>query len=731
MKDIIKMLLKNRLWFILFMINWCIISFITGYTVFTISRLNGIENFLRLIISVVLIIVWLLICLFSIRRILMFNSKKKKNKRKKYIICNIIILAISLLYAGGLFFISNNVERVINKIGNVSSTKTTYSSSLITLKNNTASSIEDINNTKIGILIDEKSYEGYIIPQEVISEFKLKNELELYDNYIDALSDLYSEKIEYIFVPTNYSVLFASIEGYENLKSDTKILYTKTKEVNSSITVNTKGTLDEPFTILLMGVDSELEDIKGASFNGDSLMVITFNPDTLNATILSIPRDTYTNIMCMARKRKNKITHAAWQGESCMIDTIENLLDIEINYFVKINFKGVVNLVDAVGGVEVDVPYAFCEQNSNREWGKNTVFVEKGYQTLNGEQALAFARNRHTWPNICGAHYSNYVSNDFVRGQNQQTVVKALLNKLKNVRDLDTFYDILDTISNSMETNMSTNEILSLYNIGKKAMSQNSDAKVEDIIHIQRLYLSGYDKYIYDYDQYNGSGTRLNLYNYVPYKGSIEDISNAMKVNLGLLEPTVIKEFEFDVDNEYEETVIGKGSYNESSIKLLGNLIGMSESEAKSYANKNNLKLEINYVSATNSTQKVGTVVDQDIPAKADLEYINTVTIDVINKEYAPSTSDTEIDCSLEENKDSTSCAVKTFIGATIDYTKKWFSKYDILVEYVEIEEDDEQYDVEKAGIVTDQSSTSGSLYDYIGTGKKFTITYMAESTTE
>ena len=83
MKDILKMLLKNRAWFILFTINWCIMSFVTGYTIFTISRLNGIENFLRLVISIILIIVWLLICLFSIRRILMFNSKKVKKVKFK------------------------------------------------------------------------------------------------------------------------------------------------------------------------------------------------------------------------------------------------------------------------------------------------------------------------------------------------------------------------------------------------------------------------------------------------------------------------------------------------------------------------------------------------------------------------------------------------------------------------------------------------------------------------
>ena len=71
------------------------------------------------------------------------------------------------------------------------------------------------------------------------------------------------------------------------------------------------------------------------------------------------------------------------------------LFDVNIDYYAKINFKGVVQLVDALGGIDVDVDYSICEQNSSRKWGKNTIYVEKGRQHLNGEQALAFARNRH------------------------------------------------------------------------------------------------------------------------------------------------------------------------------------------------------------------------------------------------------------------------------------------------------------------------------------------------
>ena len=228
-----------------------------------------------------------------------------------------------------------------------------------------------------------------------------------------------------------------------------------------------------------MGVDSSTNDIKNASLNGDALMLITFNPKTLNSTILSIPRDTYTSISCFAGNRKNKITHAAWYGESCMQKTIENLMDIKIDYYVKIDFKGVVNLVDAIGGIEVDVPIKFCEQDSNRNFD-NLICLNKGKQVLNGEQALALSRHRKT-------------INDFIRGQNQQLVVKGLMNKLLEIKDLNTVSSILDTISNNIETNMTTNQIFSFYDIALKIVDAS---KTKDAFNMQRLYISGYDQYL-------------------------------------------------------------------------------------------------------------------------------------------------------------------------------------------------------------------------------------------
>ena len=477
---------------------------------------------------------------------------------------------------------------------------------------------------------------GYQIPQEIIKENNLDNEIIEYSNYLDLINALIDEDINVIFLPTNYSILFANIQGLENLKDKTKIIYTKDKNVKTQKTLNSKN-LDEPFTILLMGVDSENEEIKGSSFNGDSLVLITFNPKTLNATMLSIPRDTYTSITCFAGQRKNKITHAAWYGETCMMSTIEKMFDIDIDYYVKINFKGVTKIVDALGGVDVDVPYSFCEQNSNREFGVNTVYVTKGFQTLNGEQTLALARNRHPWTEYCSSEWTNYNSSDFVRGQNQQLVIQGMLNKLKNINSVDSFYEMLNSISSNMETNMSTENILSFYNIAKDILTKNTNdtTDLSSLIGFERLYLSGYDQTIVDYDGINGGGSGLALYNFVPYQGSIEDISDAMKVNLGLQEQQPIKKYDFDINEPYEEYIIGKGNYNDYGISLLPSFVGSDVSEAQYYCNSRGITLIVNKVE-TQSKSLDGEIMTQSLPSGMDAQYAGTLTVSVA--EYSGTT---------------------------------------------------------------------------------------------
>ena len=607
-----KKITKDKFGFTLLLLNIILFSLSISYFCYSLFLLKKIETFLRIGI-VIFFVILSIICIYTIIKALF------KKKRLKII----FITLFTIIFSFGICFISYNINKIYSAISGITTSSQTYSASIVTNTNSSFNSIEDIENEKIGILSDTESVDGYQIPQEIIKENNLKNELVQYDNYLDLINDLIDEKINLAFLPTNYTILFGNVEVLSDIDSKTRIIYTKDKNVKIEKTLNTKN-IDEPFTVLLMGVDSEKEEIKGSSFNGDSLILVTFNPKNLNATILSIPRDTYTSITCFAGQKKNKITHAAWYGESCMMKTIEKMFDINIDYFVKINFKGVVKIVDALGGVDVDVPFSFCEQNSNREFGINTVYVKEGFQTLNGEQALALARNRHPWPEYCSKEWTNYNSNDFIRGQNQQLIIQGMANKIKNINTIDTFYEMLNSISESMETNMSTENILSFYNVGKDILlkSSRSNEDISNLIGIQRLYLSGYDQKIVDYDSINNSGSKLSLYNFVPYQGSIKDISNAMKTNLGLINEETIKKYDFDINEPYEETIIGKGKYNEAGVSLLPSFVGRNVSEAQAYCSKHGINLTINKTKTISSSYD-NMVATQSLPSGMDVEFVS------------------------------------------------------------------------------------------------------------
>lgn len=687
-----RMMKSNKGWTILFNILFIILIVSSLYMLYSISLLNGIENMLRLIGAIAVIVLAILLIVLSMHSVL-------KHQKKRRILFLILIILYSLL----LIFVARNIHLVIEKLGRVSTTTTTYSASLVTLNTNKAEKIEDVGASEIGMLKDESSVDGNQIPKEMMKKNKSisSNKVAYYDDYVSMLKDLYDEKIDYIFLPSGYVVMFNSLEGFEHIGTETKVLESYEKNVKSTIA---KGgsKIDKPFTLLLMGVDSEKENIKGASFNGDSLMLITFNPTTLNTTIVSIPRDTYVPIACL-NGRKNKITHAAWGGESCMISTIENFTGIKIDYYAKINFKGVVKLVDALGGIDVDVPIDFCEQDSNRDFG-NLICLNKGYQTLNGEQALALSRHRKT-------------INDFIRGQNQQLVVKGLMNKAKSIRSIDTIYDLLDTLSNNMETNMTTNEILSFYNVAKEILEKSKEtSNVDELLGMQRLYISGFDAMIYDYDSKLNAGTKLRLYNFVPYDGSIKDVVNAMKINLEIESPKLIKSMEFDVDEPYVETVIGKGTYKGITLYLLPNFVGYNQSKAIAYGKEHGLKINVNVVS---SAQNEGQVISQSLHDGMDLNAINKnvgLTITVSDGKGGTNSS------KEEEDEVLPNFVGKLYNGTTLSNFLERNKTVRIVL--VKVSKNDKEYDSSKKGQIIFQDKKAGTELEKLK-GETITLKYI------
>ena len=641
----LKKLFKiNPIKFLTLLILYILLISSSTYFLYSLSLLNGIENRIRFMLALMIILLWIGFSLGYLKVLLKKNGKYY------------IYIPITIIYSILLLTMGHYIIKTYHVVDRMSTNKNYYHTSFVVLKQNMANKLEQFKGKSIGILGDSTSIDGNQIPKEIIKKNKLKQEIKEYENYATLIQALYEEEIDGAFLPGGYVTLFQNTEGYQfgNIASDTKVIYKQDKEVKAQNT-NKNSSLNEPFTVLLTGVDSEHENISSSSFNGDSLMLITFNPTTLNTTILSIPRDSFVPIACVSGNPRSKITHAATYGQQCMIDTIQNYTGIHIDYYLKMNFKGVVKLVDTLGGVDVDVPFAFCEQNSNREWGENTVYVEKGFQTLNGEQALAFARHREDyWARRLCPKKEGYIGqgvvNDFVRGQHQQLVVRATLNKLKTVKSIDTLYQILETISNSMETNMSTNQILSLYNIGKDILAKSSGEKVEDLLGIRKLYLSGVDATLYD------PLVSASVYEYLVYEDSLAEVVEAMNQNLGKEMSESQKEFSFNIDEPYNEVIPGQsGNYTRLPKGNIPDFTGDTEVQARSYAKKYGIQLSFNYT--TTGKGKVGTVISQSVKAGTNISKAGTVKLTILQKNNSSTEKEDnkKNDSEKEDNKKSDS----------------------------------------------------------------------------
>ncbi|MBR1413340.1 MAG: LCP family protein [Bacilli bacterium] len=589
--------------------------------------LAGIETFIRVII-IILLTIWLIAYpLWNLINML-------TNRKKTYVVCLIITIILSIVSGVGSYYINFGLDTV-SKL--TEQEYVTYTTNLIVLKGNQLS-----GSDTIGMIKNSKDIEGNVLAKELIKKEKLTNEIKYYEDYYDMLSDLYAGNVKAVFVSNNYPILFSNEETFQNIADETEVLYEFSKEMpNQDVELTSTKRLDEPFTVLIMGVDSEKEGLNAnAAFNGDTLMVITFNPNTLTATMFSIPRDMYVPIACR-NNAYNKINSSAAYGTSCVISTVEKFTDIKIDYYAKINFKGVVHLVDALGGVTVDVGKDFCEQNSNRNRENgNEICLKAGEQNLNGEQALAFARHRKT-----------LLRGDIDRGQNQQMVVQALAQKVLQLKDYNDFKKVLDTVSNNIATNMNTNSILSFYNVLKDMLSKSLND--EEFISIKKTYLEYYSLPVY----LKSSNMYTAALGYYP--DSLEAIKKAMKVNLELEKEEMIKTFSYSINEDYTGKVIGKGIYGGNKEGLVPSFIGKSLSAAQNWASSNGIRLESVTVNSGDakfdSSLSTGLITSQSVHEGSFVKDISSITVYVngVNNNVVTNNSATKVEDNINEEEDN------------------------------------------------------------------------------
>ncbi|MCM3354517.1 MULTISPECIES: LCP family protein [Bacillus] len=204
----------------------------------------------------------------------------------------------------------------------------------------------------------------------------------------------------------------------------------------------------DSFTVLLLGIDSR--NSKGETVDdarSDANVLVTFNRKNKTATMLSIPRDSYVNIPGYGY---DKFTHAhAYGGVKLSAKTVENLLDIPVDYVIESNFDAFKDVVDELNGVSIDVKSEKIANQIKKDT-KGKVVLKTGVQTLNGEEALAYVRTRKA-------------DTDFQRGQRQMEVLNAIIKKSRSLSSIPAYDDIVDSLGKNLKMNLSLNDAIGLF----------------------------------------------------------------------------------------------------------------------------------------------------------------------------------------------------------------------------------------------------------------------------
>lgn len=403
---------------------------LSAILIILLGRLNVIPDKYFIPIIIVLLIINLINVLFS------FKMKLKKKGKITLLVLSVIISLISLVGSIYLF-------RTIVFMGGNFSFKgySTENYSVLVLKDSDYNKIEDLKDKNVGFLKNKLDYENKV--KERIDSKVDSNLVELSDAH-SLKEKLYNQEIEAMVIEDSYISILK--EEDEEFESKTRVIYTfslkyKVEDISKDVNVT-----KDVFTIYIAGIDT-YGTISSVS-RSDVNMLATVNPKTHQVLLTSIPRDYYVQLHGTTGY-KDKLTHAGIYGVDMSVKTLEDLLGIEINYYVRVNFTSVVKLVDALKGIDVYSEYTF-NSNAGFEESDGYHFI-KGYNRMNGEQALAFARTRHA-----------FMAGDRVRGQNQQAVIEALIRKACTPAIITSYTSILDSLEGSFETNLSMDDITKL-----------------------------------------------------------------------------------------------------------------------------------------------------------------------------------------------------------------------------------------------------------------------------
>ncbi len=423
------------------------------------------------------------IIFFIVFGLLFFAFFKKKCPKPLKIFSYVISVILSIILIVGSIYINDTSDFFDDlQIGDYD----TITYSVITLKNSPYTKIDELANKTISYLDDQNKKEV-----KKALEKRVDYQEQIDTNSTNMASQLLNQKVDALCLEQGYIALLS--EEIKDFESNIKTIYTFDIKVKSHKEDDQKlDVTKKPFIVYISGIDQygNVTSVRGRS---DVNQLAIVNPTTHHILLLNTPRDYYVQL-AGTTGLKDKLTHAGIYGVEKSIQTLENLYDIDINYYFRVNFNSLIQLVDTIGGIDI------YSDTSFNAWTDRSVNIQKGYNHLNGKQALAFARERHA-----------YASGDRHRGENQQQVMKAIINKVtKSQVIISKYSSILNSMSGSFQTDMPSHTITTFI---KKQIDEMTGWKIDTF----GVTGSGSKQPTYS------MGLKYNLYVMIPDQTSIAE----------------------------------------------------------------------------------------------------------------------------------------------------------------------------------------------------------------
>lgn len=419
------------------------------------------------------IIIALLILLVVFLGIIYSGEKKSENgtTSKRSIITKIISLLLSIALVLGCTMLIRS-DNFIDKVSDAVGQK--YVISVIALKDSDINK-KSLDGKKFGVCYEKDSKTLTTALADMEDEIG-QQEYTKYDTYIQLADALYNKEVDCIVVGEQFRSQLQV--NHENFDNETKIITSYSYDAKLEVTTKKTDVTEKPFSVYVTGIDvyGSLNTVSRSDVN----LIVTVNPKTKQILMTSIPRDCEINLH--SNGELDKLTHTGNYGTAETINTIQDLLDMEINYFVRTNFSGMTNIVDALGGITVESDEEFDTLHGNYH-------IVKGLNEMDGDMALCFVRER-----------KRLKAGDFARGRNQQKVLSALIDKALSPKIITNFDRILTALEGTFETDMTSDEIRSLLNM------QLDDMADWNIINVQ---IEG--EYYDCYETYSMYGTKSDV----------------------------------------------------------------------------------------------------------------------------------------------------------------------------------------------------------------------------